>query len=141
MSRLTTLIVVAVALIGCATVVSAARNHIWKATSSKPHPDNVRKLVISVCGWCAVQQAQAWPNPLTSLHLAVQIKQRNVHQLERLVYEVSDPKSSFYGQYLSQDEVTALGMSGYTSNPLCHSNNGVLTQSARCLSFTYQGVL
>lgn len=46
---------------------------------------------------------------LTDLHtVVIAVKQRNMEELERILYEISDPSSAKYGQHLTNEEVEEL---------------------------------
>ena len=64
------------------------------------------------------------------------IKQRNIDILEKTLYDVSDPFSFKYGEYLSSDEVASL-----TSNPLGFEavKNYLQSNKAAIVSSTLHG--
>ncbi len=60
-------------------------------------------------------------NPVSDLHrVTIAIKQQNLDEVERILYEVSIPTSPRYGQHWTKEQVDAL-----TSNPTACNNSTV----------------
>ncbi|KAI3324132.1 tripeptidyl-peptidase 1 precursor [Xylariaceae sp. AK1471] len=66
------------------------------------------------------------------MHIQIGLKQSNFPELERQLYEVSDPASSKYGQHLSADEVEELVKPSKETSDLVHEwlgDNGIVPAS------------
>jgi tripeptidyl-peptidase-1 len=62
------------------------------------------------------------------------VKQQNLDQLEKLFYEVSDPKSSKYGQFLSRQQVAELTSNSKASEALTNfliANGATITRKSK----------
>ncbi|KAJ3572259.1 hypothetical protein NP233_g3201 [Leucocoprinus birnbaumii] len=78
-------------------------------TFALPHPEvswnyRLKESINIPNGWSKVAPAPAGH----IIHLRIGLPQSNFAELERHLYEVSDPSHPRYGQHLSQDEVDAL---------------------------------
>ncbi|TCD70006.1 hypothetical protein EIP91_005256 [Steccherinum ochraceum] len=71
---------------------------------SYPHIHQLKESISSPDGW--VQNGRAPRDAIIELRIV--LPQSNWEELERHLYEVSDPMHSRYGQHLSVDEVNAL---------------------------------
>ncbi|KAL0580736.1 hypothetical protein V5O48_001294 [Marasmius crinis-equi] len=65
---------------------------------------NVKEHIFPPTGW--VQHSRAPPDHKIALRIG--LPQANFHELERHLYEISDPLHKRYGQHLSKEEVEAL---------------------------------
>lgn len=82
-------------IIGCALV---------GAIPTKDYAYNVKEKINTPYGWVLHGQ----PAPHHTIELKVALPQPNFSELERHLYEVSDPDHQRYGQHLSKEEVEKL---------------------------------
>jgi len=82
-----------VGLVALATLVAAV-----------PSPFKTKEEVYAPRGW--VQRSRAAPNH--NIELRIGLPQPKFSDLEKHLYEVSDPEHERYGQHLSKEEVEAL---------------------------------
>lgn len=96
-SLLTIGLLALVALSVVSLTVVEARSH--------SHHHEVKESISSPpAGWTAVRRA----SPSAPLRLLIAVRQQNLHELEQTLLDVSDPRSSSFGQHWSNEAIHAL---------------------------------